>query len=93
MSDNLVKLPSAKPVEVDVIEQALIARLEAYVEGSLMSDTQKREAIAAYMSGMVGALDLLSPKKGQQHILLPAVLQKKVLNFAAKMGMQFEEKK
>jgi hypothetical protein len=77
---------------LDPINGEIIARIEKYIEGQLVTDHHKRELIAAYMTGMISALDMLAPKKKQKFILLPAVLHKKVLNFAKSLGMQFEEK-
>lgn len=90
MSNREFVLPEP---EIDEVRQKIIERLEAYVEGQLCTDSQKRDLIAAYLSGMVSALDMVSIKKGRKFILLPAVLQKKVIEFAKGLGLQFEERK
>lgn len=91
--DKVIHLPGrpAASPPLDPILFDITTRLEKYVEGELMTDQHKREVIAAYLSGMVSALDMVSPKKKQKYIVLPAVLHQKIKNFAKNLGMQFEE--
>lgn len=80
--------PSSKAAMADPVKAKIIAELERYVEGELMSDTQKREVIAAVLSGMMFALDLVIPKK-KEGVILPVFARRKVIELAKTLGMNF----
>lgn len=74
----------------DPIQAEIVAGLEKYVEGKLMSDQHKRECMAAYLSGMQHAMNMLKEKR-KGFILLPAVLHQKIMTFARLLGLEFEK--
>lgn len=78
--------PKRGPLLADPVTAKIVAELERYVEGELMSDTQKRETIAAFMSGLMFATDLLVAKK-KEGVILPVFLRRKVLELARTMGL------
>lgn len=82
-----LKKPGA-PAMADPVKQRIIAEMERYVEGELMSDTQKREVIAALLSGMMFALDMVIPKK-KEGVILPVFARRKVIELAKTIGMTF----
>lgn len=85
VTDIRTALPGFDQIEFEIIEG-----MEKYVEGKLMSDQHKRECMAAYLSGMQHAMNMLKTKR-KGFILLPAVLHQKIMNFATKLGLQFEK--
>lgn len=72
----------------DPIQYEMVEGMEKCVEGKLMSDAQKRECMAAYLSGMLHAMNMLAAKR-KGYILLPAVLHQKIMTFAKLLGMEF----
>ena len=73
----------------DPLQSEIVEGMELYVEGKLMSDDHKRECMAAYLSGMLHAMNMLRAKR-PGYLLLPAVLHQKILTFAKLLGLQFE---
>lgn len=92
MSDAPLKFPvinlgqPKKTLMSDPVTAKIVAELERYVEGELMSDTQKREVIAAFVSGLMFATDLLVPKK-KEGVILPVFLRRKIIDLAKTLGM------
>lgn len=92
MSDAPLQFPALsigqprKPAMADPITAKIVAELERYVEGELMTDTQKREVIAAYVSGMMFAVDIVIPKK-KEGVVLPVFLRRKIIDLAKTLGM------
>ena len=76
--------PGFDPIQFEIVEG-----MEKYVEGKLMSDQHKRECMAAYLSGMQHAMNMLKAKR-KGFILLPAVLHQKIMTFAKLLGLEFE---
>ncbi len=74
---------------LDEIQGEIVEGMERYVEGKLMSDQHKRECMAAYLSGMQHAMNMLKTKR--KFILLPAVLHQKIMTFARLLGLEFEK--
>lgn len=77
-----------RPQMADPVTARIVAELERYVDGELMTDTQKREVIAAILSGMMFALDLVIPKK-KEGVILPVFARRKVIDLAKTLGMNF----
>lgn len=74
----------------DPLQGEIVEGMERYVEGKLMSDDHKRECMAAYLSGMLHAMNMLKEKR-KGFILLPLILHQKILTFAQLLGLQFEK--
>lgn len=77
--------PGFDPIQFEIVEG-----MERYVEGKLISQQHQREYMAAYLSGMQAAMNMLR-KKRRGYILLPAVLHQKIMTFAKLLGLQFEK--
>lgn len=75
---------------LDLVQFEIIKGIEGTLAGQLLSNDTQRAVVAAYLSGMMGAMDLISIRKGQP-IFLPAVVQAKVMAVGATLGLQFNK--